>query len=462
MELGFELTQRQEQKLIMTPELRQSLKILQISSQELSEHIRLEMEKNPLVEAVEEDKAPPVKPAQNEGYPMDWKEYFRSLSSGNRGLDDPIYPEEDQDYLNDAGTEEEVSLYEHLINQLDISDISAQERPIGAYILRNIDDNGYLTVTKHEIASVLGIDKDKVSQVLKRVQGFDPPGVGARSLRECLLLQLKRRGILTQTLKIIVLEHLRDIAANHYSTIAKKLKLSTAKVQAMCDLIKTLEPKPGRPFAGRSTIRYIIPDVEAEKTENGYVISLRDFCAPRITINKVYQNMLSNPNSDREVTQFLIERLQSAHRLIKAIDQRRTTIQRVVSAIIHYQSDFLAYGILHLKPMNLKQIAVETELHESTVSRAISGKYVQTPRGIFELKFFFDHGVVDLGGRTVASQSIKQIIHDIVQSEDVLKPYSDAAIVDLLMEKGIELSRRTVAKYREVLGITNSSKRRRF
>lgn len=461
MELGFELSMRQEQKLIMTPELRQSLKLLQASSQELSDLIRLEMEKNPLLELTEDEKASQPKPAA-EAYPMDWKEYFQSVSGGNRGLDDPVYREDEQDFIDQTAAEEDVTLYEHLLLQLDISDVPRDERAIAAYIIRHIDDNGYLTLTKYAIAHALGISKDKAAQALKLVQSFEPAGVGARSLRECLLLQLKHSGRLTPELKTLVLEHLRDIAENHTAAIARKLKLSNGQVQEMCGLIRSLEPKPGRPFAGQDAVSYLIPDVIAEKTEEGYAVSLREYCAPRLTISKVYQNMLSNPASELEVTQFLIDRLQSAHRLIKAIEQRRLTIHKVVSAIVQHQTEFLEQGILALKPLNLKTIAKETGLHESTISRAISGKFVQTPRGVFELKFFFDHGVRDLVGKTVSSQSVKRLIYTILQEEDVCKPYSDAAIAEILHEKGIELSRRTIAKYREDLGVPGSSKRRRF
>ena len=460
MELGFELSARQEQKLIMTPELLQSLKLLQASSQELSELIRLEMEKNPLLEMSENEKASLPKPAA-EAYPMDWKEYFQSVSGSSRGLDDPLFREEEQDFLSQA-VEEDVTLYEHLLLQLDISDASREERAISAYIIRNIDDNGYLTLTKYAIAHAMGISKDKAAQALKRVQSFEPAGVGARSLRECLLLQLKYSGRLTPELKTLVLEHLRDIAENHTAGIARKLKLSIGQVQEMCDLIKSLEPKPGRPFARQDAVSYLIPDMIAEKTEEGYAVSLREYCAPRLSISRVYQNMLSNPASEQEVIQFLIDRLQSAHRLIKAIEQRRLTVLKVVSAILQRQAEFLEQGILALKPLNLKTIAEETGLHESTVSRAISGKAVQTPRGVFELKIFFDHGVRDMVGKTVSSQSVKQLIYTILQKEDVCKPYSDAAITEILHEKGIELSRRTVAKYREALGVPGSSKRRRF
>ena len=353
-------------------------------------------------------------------------------------------------------------MFEHLMLQLDISGVPEFERRIAQYIISNIDDNGYLTVTKHDISAALNIDKVRVSQVLKLVQSFDPPGVGARSLRECLLLQLKSRGVLTQSLKTIVLEHLRDIADNHYGLIARKLGCSIAEVQRMCDLIKTLDPKPGRPFAGTNPIGYLIPDVEIEKVDDEYAVNVRENCAPRLTINKVYQEMLGSPKIGEDVTSFLVSRLQSAHRLIKAIEQRRETVRKIVEIVADYQRDFLDKGILHMKPLTLKTVAERAMVHESTVSRAISGKYAQTPRGIFELKFFFDHGVVSTSGKSLSSHGIKQLINDLISREDVLKPLSDSALADALAGKGIDISRRTVAKYREELGIPCSSKRKRF
>lgn len=461
MEMGFDLNMKQTQRLVVTPDLMQSLSILQYSSQELEEFLRVELERNPLLEMQEIEKEKELQPSV-EQYPMDWKEYFRSMGTEQRGLDDPV--ERDMDHVENtrAYVDPVPTLYEHLMLQLEVMEISHTDRRIAAFIIENLDDNGYLMLSKHEIALAFNIERDKVTKVLRLVQSMDPSGVGARSLRECLLIQLKQRGLLNQYSKAIVLEHLKDIAQNQYQIISRRLAISVEEVKEICQQIKDLDPKPGRPFAGSNGIRYILPDIVVEKVDDEYVVQMKEITAPRLHINKVYQSMLSNPQAEPEVTQFLTSRLQMAHMVIKAIEQRRSTIHKIVTAIMNYQKEFLESGVLYLKPLTLKMIAEETQYHESTVSRAVQGKYIQTPRGLFELKFFFDSGVMNLDGKAISSQSIKQMLRHIIRNEDVLKPYSDQGISDVLAEKGISISRRTVGKYREELGIPSSSIRRRF
>lgn len=463
MQPGYELSNKQEQRLIATPEMKQSLKILQFSSQELAEYIRTEIEANPLIELDDDCKYKTDYEHNTYEYlPVDWKEYFKSDQriSDNYDKHDFAYHDEDKSPAYEMIPENSTSLYEHLMLQLEMADISSFNKKVTAFLIRHIDDNGYLTISKGEAASILRTDRNIVSESLRLIQSFDPPGVGARSIRECLIIQLKHMGLLSDEIRTIVLEHLKDIAAGNYCAISKKCGLNIERVKEICNIIKGLEPKPGRPFARGNPVNYVVPDIIAEKSGNEYIVTVQDICAPRLKINMVYQNMLSNANMGPDVIQFLLGRLKSAYFIIRAIEHRRATIKKVAESIVIHEKDFFEKGILHLKPLTLKTISDDVKLHESTVSRAITGKYIQTPSGVYELKTFFDSGIANSTGNIAASQTIKRMINELIMHENPLKPYSDSEITKILQKKGYEISRRTVAKYREQLNLKNSSERK--
>ncbi|MEW8973397.1 MAG: RNA polymerase factor sigma-54 [Tissierellaceae bacterium] len=458
MKLGYNLTLEQTQKLIMTPELRQAIQLLQFNSLELNEYIKKEMEENPMLEM--ENPSEGMErieelPSEKE---IDWKEYVEKY-------DDISYkPQVDKNqekYNLESFISYSPSLKEYLVNQLNLVKLSEEEYDIGEYIIQNIDENGYLFVSTEEIAYQLEIPESKVEEILKVIQTFDPLGVGARDLKECLLIQIKEKGDIDSLIVSIIEEYLDDLACNRMLKISKELNIDVEKMQGVCDYIRTLEPKPGRAFSsGGDNVRYIVPDATIELIDGEFIILINDNTGPRLNINSFYRNLISN-SSDKDATNFLSEKLNSAMWIIKSIEQRRQTIYKVVESILKFQIEFFRTGDKALVPLTLKDVADDIEMHESTISRATNGKYVQTPRGLYELKYFFTTGLPSAKG-DISSTSIKSIIKDIIDNEDPKKPYSDQSIADILKTKGAKISRRTVAKYRDELEIPSSSMRRRF
>ncbi|MGN9165082.1 RNA polymerase factor sigma-54 [Tissierellaceae bacterium HCP3S3_D8] len=458
MKLGYNLTLEQTQKLIMTPELRQAIQLLQFNSLELNEYIKKEMEENPMLEM--ENPSEGMErieelPSEKE---IDWKEYVEKY-------DDISYkPQVDKNqekYNLESFISYSPSLKEYLVNQLNLVKLSEEEYDIGEYIIQNIDENGYLFVSTEEIAYQLEIPESKVEEILKVIQTFDPLGVGARDLKECLLIQIKEKGDIDPLIVSIIEEYLDDLACNRMLKISKELNIDVEKMQGVCDYIRTLEPKPGRAFSsGGDNVRYIVPDATIELIDGEFIILINDNTGPRLNINSFYRNLISN-SSDKDATNFLSEKLNSAMWIIKSIEQRRQTIYKVVESILKFQIEFFRTGDKALVPLTLKDVADDIEMHESTISRATNGKYVQTPRGLYELKYFFTTGLPSAKG-DISSTSIKSIIKDIIDNEDPKKPYSDQSIADILKTKGAKISRRTVAKYRDELEIPSSSMRRRF
>ena len=325
-----------------------------------------------------------------------------------------------------------------------------------------IDDNGYLTVTVQQVAKAFRTDEDKVEEILDVIHTFEPLGVGARNLKECLTIQLAAKGLLDELTEYIIMNHLEDLGENKLNKVAKALGISVSQVQMVGDLIKTLEPKPGRSFSGGDSVRYIVPDVIVEKVDGEYVVMSNESSIPHLMVSPYYTTLSKEAKNDEELSKYLTDKFNSALWLIKSIEQRKRTIYNVVSAVVEHQKEFLDKGSKYMKTLTLKQVADDIGMHESTVSRSVNGKYMQTPRGIFEIKYFFSSGITDGSGEGVSSNSIKAMIKEIIDGEDTAKPYSDQDIVGLLSEKGIEISRRTVAKYREGMNILSSSKRRRF
>ncbi len=459
MRLGFDLTLEQTQKLIMTPELRQAIQMLQFTSQELWQYVESQMEANPFLELENKREAEEhIDEYRSKQEDIDWKEYSEQY-------DDISYKNainrDEKENLFENYVSAMTSLKDHLLFQLNLSMFDEKQKEIGEFVIESIDRNGYLSNSVTEISEQLGVKDKLVENVIKVIQTFDPAGVCARNLKECLLIQLEAKGINNPDVRDIINNYLEDVAQNRLAKISKELNISLKSVQWICDLIKSLEPKPGRGFAhNEDDIKYVVPDVYLYYIDGKYVISVNDSSNPRLIINNYYKRLLSKSNDDA-ATSFLTERLNSAMWLIKSIEQRRMTIHKVVESILKYQMDFFEKGQKALKPLTLKDIAEDIGVHESTVSRATNGKYIQTPRGLFELKYFFSSGIANNEGG-VSSTSIKSIIKDIIEEENSKKPFSDQQIVKILKTKNIDISRRTVAKYREELGIASSTGRRRY
>ena len=454
MKLGYELTIEQAQKLSMTPELIQAIQILQFNHQELVDYVENEILENPVLE---EDK--------NYDFPeVDIREKIRESAYEEHREEQWEYTPDDEreEYTYEQYVSDEDSLEDYLKMQLDFSKLSEIKRTIGLAIIESIDDNGYLTVSLEDIAKNCNADVEEAEQVLDLIQTFEPAGVGARTLQECLIIQLASRGDLTEEVEFIIENMLEDLASHKIAQIAKKMNMTNREVQEIVDLIRTLEPKPGRLFDTGETTKYISPDIFVEKINGEYVVTNNDGSVPRLMVSSYYNKLSSQAKTDDELNKYLNDRFNSAVWLIRSIEQRKQTIFNVASAIVRYQQEFFDKGEKFLKSLTLRQIADELGMHESTVSRSINGKYMESPRGMYELKFFFSSGVSGDDGKSVSSNSVKSIIKELIGSENPKKPYSDQEMVEILKNKGIEISRRTVAKYREGLGILSSSKRRRF
>lgn len=485
MKLGYDLTIEQVQKLVMTPELIQAIQILQFNTQELDSYVQEQLLVNPVLEqshqeASENEHADAHSTdaeyesdgsrdrdrenTRQKDEDFDWKEYIR-----DRQYDDISYRQwEDKSGADKENTYEQyvstsdVTLPEHLMFQLQFAAPKKELRGIGRYIIESLDENGYMTSTVQEIAEATGTCEEKVVKVLDIIHTFDPAGVGAKDLAECLTIQLRQQGQLTDVFEKVINEHLEDLANNRLTVIAKSMGVSAKEVQNMSDIIRTLEPKPGRSFAAQTANRYITPDVLVERVDDEYVVIINESSSPKLMVSSYYQKLLNEADKDDNLNKYLSDRVNSALWLIKSIEQRKQTIYNVVSAVVKHQKEFLDKGSKYLKTLTLKDIAEEVGIHESTVSRSINGKYLQCPRGVFEIKYFFSAGVSSSGGEGISSNSIKEFIREIVDSEDPKSPCSDQAMVEILKEKGINISRRTVAKYRDEMHILSSSKRRRY
>lgn len=498
MHLSYDLKIEQSQKLVMTPELIQAIRILQFNTQELDMYVQEELMTNPVLEQAEaadrqreaaaEDAADGITDRdsaestdnRSDDLDIDWKEYIK-----DRQYDDISYRSHEfkdpdrQENSYEQYTASSEMLSEHLMIQLDITAKEPEILRVGEYIIESLDDNGYMTLTREEIAAATGAAPQTIEKTVKLIQTFDPYGVGAENLGECLMIQMRAAGMLDEIYEHLLTEYIDDIAANRLQKIAKQISITTEDLQHRIDVIRMLEPKPGREFAAKNDTRYVIPDVFVEYTEDDYVVTINDDSAPNLMVSTFYQSLMTGDDADAELTEYLTARLNSAVRLIKSIDQRKQTIWKVVDAVVKYQKDFFRYGSKHLKTLTLKQIADEVGIHESTVSRAVNGKYLQSPRGVFEIKYFFSAGVASRGtaagnssGREkgqnssnaagISSVSVKDFIKELVGSEDPKHPYSDQDMAEMLKAKGISISRRTVAKYRDEMQILSSSRRKRY
>ncbi len=456
MRLGYELTIEQQQKLVMTPELLQAIQILQYNSYELDAFVNEQLITNPVLE---QDKSFEKKETLTREEAIG--QFIGEYGGYTKGSGTYKSDEEENNYENYITSE--TTLSDHLLYQLQFVCKTKEQSDIGKFIIESLDENGYLTLSSDAIAKTLDVSSEKVMDVLDKIQQFDPLGIAAIDLRDCLKRQLELTGRLDDVTEAVLDNHLENIASNKLNDIAKAVGISTSKAQEIADLIKGLDPKPGCCFGNNTKTTYVVPDIFVNKNNEGeYEVEINGFTAPGLVVSPYYEHLMHDKNSDEIVKNYLTEKMESAVWLIKSIQQRKQTITNVAKSIVKFQSEFFDKGEKFLKPMTLKQIADEVDIHESTVSRAINGKYLQCQRGVYELKFFFSTGVYSNGGEEVSSNSIKKYLKELIDSENPKSPFSDQKLVEMLKEKGFSISRRTVAKYRDEMNIASSSKRKRY
>lgn len=454
MSKALELKIEQTQKLSMTPELIQAIKILQFNAQELNTFVAEQLMSNPVLELKE---LTPGKSREIGNDSMDWVEYVRR----KKETEEPYRNWEKVDSEKKQPVEyyvaSDMTLTEYLMFQLGIAETSEKLFHVAGYVVESLDENGYMTESRDEIAEHLNVSEAEVKEAVGLVQSFEPAGVGALDLKECLLLQLRACGKLTEDMERIIRDYLEDLAANRLDLVSKETGLGKGNIQDIFDLVKSLEPKPGKCFSSGESPQYITPDAFVEKTENDLKIRLSEDSAPEIVISSYYRQLVREAGQDTELSEYLNERLHKAEWLIKSIEQRKDTMMKTLESIVAHQSGFFEAGAKALKPLTLKDVAEDVGVHESTISRAINGKYLECSLGTFELKYFFGSGT-----GTASSASIKEQIKELIKGESAKHPFSDQKIAEILETRGIDISRRTVAKYREAEGILSSSKRKRF
>ena len=478
MALELKQSLKLSQRLIMTPQLQQAIKFLQLSRLELCQTINHEMEANPLLEEApvdeveekaeeEEKKEEPV----NKEEPLrevriketiredfDWDSYISEYNTA--WASSPHEDTEDRPSFESL-IAPKTTLYSHLSWQLQVSDLDETQREIGEYIIGNIDSDGYLQTSIDNIMGETHRSREEVLRVLEIIHEFDPVGVGARDYRECLLIQLRFQGLGGSIVEKIVTDHMKQLEKKRYSQIARSLGVPLDKVLEAVSVIAFLEPKPGRFYDDEDTI-YITPDVYIYKMGNEFMIFLNEDGLPKLRISSFYRETLAKKDDlSRSTREYIREKLKGASWLIKSIHQRQRTIYKVTESIVKFQRDFFESGPSHLKPMVLRDVAEDIQMHESTVSRVMNSKYMHSPFGIFELRYFLNSGIQSVDGADkVGSLSVKERIKEIVRGEDKAKPFSDQEIVRILERLNIDIARRTVAKYREMLRILPSSQRK--
>jgi RNA polymerase sigma-54 factor len=495
MALETKLYQKLSQQLVMTPQLRQAIKILQVSRAELEALIDQELAENPVLEEgqeLPEEEAPAettrtedpfvIEPGATQDWSevrdqrettteiapdsdrladIDWNEYLNNYNNDWHGSEAPSGGGDSDDEKRATWENSLVratSLADHLIWQLRMSGLEPVEESVVALLLGNMDKDGYIQVDVEDVAFQSGQTFDLVERALRRIQELDPPGVGARDLRECLSLQLRAAGKADSIAARIISDHLELLESKRYDKIARELGASVEEVVEAATLISTLEPKPGRNF-GDGDVRYITPDVFVHKMGDELRVTLNDEGLPRLRVSRYYRSVLGDENAG-DAKRYVQEKMRAASWLIKSIHQRQRTLSLVAQSIVKFQHEFFDHGVSHLKPLVLKDVASDIGMHESTVSRATANKYVHTPQGIFELKYFFTSSLQGADGDEVSAESVKERIRTIIEAEDPRKPLSDQHIAKMLAKENVEIARRTVAKYREMMGLLPSSKRR--
>jgi RNA polymerase sigma-54 factor len=483
MALDLRLQVKLSQQLVMTPQLQQAIKLLQLSRMELVDVVTQELEENPLLEEGLETKDEREEPTAEEAEPevvtepspeqelkgegeegmgdIDWQTYLEGYSLSSSDSRDAYEDSEERPSYESLLTKH-TNLTDHLMWQLNLSSIDNQEKLAAAEIIGNLDEAGYLHATTEELAVTLGLDLVVIERALEKIRQFDPAGVAARNLQECLLLQLERLDMKDSLAATILCDFISELEGRKYLVIAKALKISLDDVLAAAKMISDLDPRPGRAYS-EDDVHYIVPDIFVHKIGDEYVVTLNDEGLPNLRINSFYRNALSDSSTvDKQAGEYIQDKMRSAVWLIKSIHQRQRTIYKVTKSIVKFQRAFFDFGIEYLKPLVLRDVAEDIEMHESTVSRVTTNKYVQTPQGLFELKYFFNSGINTADGDSVASESVKSRIKEIVAAEDPKRPYSDQKIVAMLKVQDINIARRTVTKYREMLGIGSSTERKRL
>lgn len=438
----------------MTQEMQLSVKILQMTAFELQEHIEKELEENPVLDDTGEMFNTELKEK------IDFAEMAKQFEYSPS--DSRVYTQDDEEVSPFNFISESKSLNEYLAEQIGELDETELCKSVCCFIIECLDSKGYLDIPDEVLADELRIEKDKIDYAISVVQSLEPAGIAARDLKECLKIQIARRGLEDVNIYRIIEEYLELLAENKFNAIARELGIDVLKAQEYGDIIRSLQPKPSSGFYTGETVRYVIPDAYIKKIDKEYIIIMNDELGPKLTISSLYQQILKN-DSDKEAVEYIKDKLNSAVFLIKSIEHRKTTIYRVLEKIIELQREFFDYGKERLKPMTLREIADSLEIHESTVSRAIRDKYVLTDRGTIKIKDLFTTGMSSSrGGEDVSTNIIKNSIAKLIGEEDKKSPLSDQYICDVLNKSGTNISRRTVAKYREELGIKSSKGRKRF
>lgn len=442
------------QKLIFTQDLQQSVKILELPLMELKETVETELINNPVIEEERKTEEPSsVSPEENQAEPK------ISEFDASSTFEKESQPAEEANYEKPVPGRRE-NLTEVLLKQLRINAADEDELRLGSVLIQNIDENGYFKADLPLICAELDASLQAAEKALSLIQTFDPPGVGARDLKECLLIQLQRKGEEDSLGTKLISQMLENLANPDEKKICRKFNCSPQELHQALSHIRTLEPKPGRRY-DQDEIAYVIPDISIEEKDDTLLVVTNNSYIPLIRISPIYRNMLRSKKTDDATKNFIREKIKAANGLINAIRQRQSTITKVVTIIAQTQKKALLEGLENLKPLSIKEIALATELHESTISRVVMNKHVSTPIGILPLRNFFSNRLTNSNGEGVSSQSIKLKIQELIEAEDKKKPLRDQAIAEVLKEtQHLSLARRTVAKYREALGIPPTSKRR--
>ena len=485
---GLQLSQRLSQSLVLAPQLQHSLALLQAPTLELKVLVEQELEQNPVLEEIsapeteladkpapEDDDAPaepPFEAASEQGaeppadefqaefdqlvqLDQEWRDHFSQMNISIRRSPEE---EEKRQFMFDSLTAK-TSLAEAMMEQVRESELTAEQRGIAELIVGNIDDFGYLKTTLPELSASTSLPEQKISEVLKIIQSFDPPGIGCADLRECLMLQLERAGR-QETLEYrIVRDFMNALGRRRIHEIARGTARPVDEVQAALARIARLEPRPGRAFLPDND-QYVLPEVFVQKSGDDFVVTTNDEQIPHLRISNTYKDLMARGENSAEVKEYIREKIRAGKFLIKSLHQRQETILNIAREIVKRQREFMEKGVAHMKPMTMAQIASVVGVHETTVSRAVSGKYMQTPQGIYEMKFFFTSGLHSVTGVDVSNASVKDMIADIFKRENPARPVSDQEVVKMVAEKGITIARRTVAKYRDELHILSSNLRK--
>ena len=472
MEMKMNLNLKMSQKLVMTPMLQQAIKLLPLARLELAQLVRQEIIENPVLEELleeeneqdsnQEESGPKedITPeAEQDTTPqdqeIDWDSYFQD--NIDRGMSIESYAEKPS---IEATYKKEATLADHLMWQLDMTVDSETDRFIGSCIIGNIQNDGYLCADLQEIVTISQSDEENVLRVLKFIQGFEPTGVASRSLKECLMLQAQALSDKNPYVEVLIENYLERLEDRYLQKVASELKISLDVVLEALETIKGFCPKPGLLFSSEG-IDYVVPDLVVFKTDEGYDVALNDEGVPNLQISSYYHNLLKT-TKEGQTKEYLEDKYRSALWLIKSIEQRRQTIYKVGKSIVKLQKGFLDDGLSYLQPMVLKDVAKDIEMHESTVSRITTNKYIDTPQGVFELKFFFHSGIKSYMGNSMSSIRVKNMIKEIIKEEDRNSPLTDDQMVEALMMKNVKIARRTITKYRKELNIPPASKRKKL